>query len=202
MGILVEITKKQRLLCVRGDVMNLLLDRDQNSAKVFSLIPLRIGSGVTFILHASLELDAEEEALIRKYDFAKATLVASDPIEDLKQSFRPALVLGLVSFVLIWLIISFSAALNLSILITLVMTGVYFKTLREQIVVSELMAGGRKFRCDSIVALIQKEAYIENVCAYLRQVLESAKNWHDREVRPIAPLSKEDAKRAVLKASR
>ena len=135
--------------------MNLLLDRDQNSANVFSLIPLRIGSGVTFTLHASLELDSEEEALIRKYNFAKATLVASDPIDDLKQSFRPAMVLGLVTFIVIWLIGSFSAAFGLAILVTLVMTGVYFQTLREQIIVSELMAGGRKFRCDSIVDLIK-----------------------------------------------
>ena len=182
--------------------MNLLIDRDQKSASLFSLVPLRIGSGVTFTLHVSLQLDSEEEALIQKYNFAKATLVASDPIDDLKKSFRPALVLGFMSFVVIWLIISFPAALSLSIMVTLVMTGVYFETLREQIIVSELMAGGRKFRCDSIVALIQKEAYIENVCAYLRQVLESAKNWHHREVLPIAPLSKEEAKRAVLKASR
>lgn len=202
MGILVEITKKLRLLCELGDMMNLLLDRDQNSANVFSLTPLRIGSGVTFTLHVSLELDSEEEALIQKYDFARATLVASDPIDDLKQSFRPALVLGLVTFIVVWLISSFSAAIGLSTMVTLVMTGVYFGTLREQIIVSELMSGGRKFRCDSIIALVQKEAYLENVCSYLRQVLESAKNWHDREVRPIAPLSKEDAKRAVLKASR
>lgn len=182
-------------------MMNLLLDRDQNSASVFSLIPLRIGSGVTFTLHASLELDSEEEALIQKYNFAKATLVASDPIDDIKQSFRPAMVLGLLTFAVAWFIGSFSFAFGLAVLVTLVMTAVYFKELREQIVVSDLMADGRKFRCDSIIALVQKEAYLENVCAYLRQVLESAKNWHDREVVPIIPLSKEDAKRAVLKAS-
>ncbi|MCP4409392.1 MAG: hypothetical protein GY807_16905, partial [Gammaproteobacteria bacterium] len=46
--------------------MNLLLDRDQKDASLFSLVPLRIGSGVTFTLHATLELDQEEEALLRK----------------------------------------------------------------------------------------------------------------------------------------
>ena len=182
--------------------MNLLLDRDQNSATVFSLVPLRIGSGVTFTLHASLELDKEEEALIQKYNFAKAVLVRSDPIEDLKMSFRPALALGLVTFVVISLVGGFNLASSLAFWVTLIMTGVYFKTLREQINVSELMAGGRKFRCDSIVALIQKEAFLQNISAYLRQVLESAKHWDDREVVPIAPLSKEEAKQAVLKASR
>ena len=180
--------------------MNLLLKRDQSKARGISLIPLRIGTGVTFTLHASLELDAEEEALIRHYNFAKAALVVSDPIDDLKQAFRPALVLGLLTFVVFWWLMSFSGAIGFAILVTLVMTFVYFKTLREQIIVSELLAGGRKFRCDSIVELIQKEAYLQNICAYLRQVLESARNWDDREVLRIAPLDKEEAKQTVLQA--
>lgn len=180
--------------------MNLLLKRDQRGAAVFSLIPLRIGSGVTFSLHATLELDDEENALIQKYNFTKAALVVSDPIDDLKQSFRPALLLGLVSFFILWLVGSFTGAFTLAVLVTLVMTGVYFKTLREQINVNDLLGGGRKFRCDSIVALIQKEAYLRNICAYLRQVLQSAKTWDDREVVPIEPLKSEDAKLAVLKA--
>lgn len=181
--------------------MNLLLNRDQNSAAVFSLIPLRLGSGVTFTLHATLELEEEENALIKKYNFSKAALVVSDPIEDLKQSFRPALLLGLIAFFTFWLMGTFTTAFSLALLVTLVMTGVYFKTLREQIVVSELMESGRKFRCDSIVELIQKEAYLRNICAYLRQVLESAKTWDDREVVAIEPLNSEEAKLAVLKAS-
>jgi len=181
--------------------MNLLLDRAQNDAAIFSLIPLRIGSGVTFTLHATLELDEEERALIKKYNFAKAILVESDFFDDLRQSFRPALLLGIVAFLLLWLIATFTSALTIGILVTLVMTVVYFQTLREQIIVSELMENGRKFRCDSIVDLVKKEAYLQNVCAYLRQVLESAKHWDDRDVIPIEPLSKDEAKAAVLKAS-
>ena len=181
--------------------MKLLLNRDQKSAALFSLVPLRIGSGVTFTLHAELELDAEEEALIKKYKFAQSALVVSDPIEDIKQSFRPALLLGILTFIVIWMLFSIGSAISLGILVTLVMTGVYFKTLREQIIVSDLMAGGRKFRCDSIVALIHKEAFLKRVSAYLRQVLESAKNWDDREAIDIPPLSKDDALQAVLKAS-
>ena len=182
--------------------MKLLLDRDQSGSSVFQLVPLRIGSGVTFTLKAELELDAEEDALLRKYNLTKAPLVISDPIEDLKQASRPALMLGLITFVVIWFLIGFSTAIGLAILVTLIMTGVYFRELREQLIVSDLMAGGKKFRCDSIVALIQKEAYVEGVCAYLRQVLESAKHWHDREAIAIQPLNKEEAKRAVLSALR
>jgi len=182
--------------------MNLLLRRGQNSAALFSLIPLRIGSGVIFNLTAELELEEEEVGLMEKYDFNDALLVESDPIEDLKMAFRPALILGITAFVLGWLLISLSAAIGLALFVTLVMTGVYFKTLREQIVVSDLLNGGRTFRCESVVALIRKEAFIEGVCEYLRQVLESAKHWHDREVIPILPLDRQEAKRAVLSARR
>ena len=180
--------------------MQLLLDREQASASLFSLVPLRIGSGVTFKLHATLELDAEEDALLKKFNFTKAPLVVSDPIEDLKQSFRPAMFLGIITFLVLWIFASFGTAFWLAALVVFVMTVVYFKTLREQIIVSELMAGGRKFRCDSIIALIQKEAYLEHICGYLRQVLESAKHWHDREAIPIQPLNKEEAKQAVLQS--
>lgn len=185
---------------VIGGIMNLLLNRDQKSAALFSLIPLRIGSGVTFTLQATLELDEEEQALLSKYNFTKSALVVSDPIDDLKMAFRPALVLGILAFIVVWFFGTFSTALSLAIVVTLIMTGVYFKTLREQIIVSDLLGNGRKFRCDSIVDLVKKEAYLQHICSYLRQVLESAKHWDDREVVPIPPLDKEEAKAAVRSA--
>jgi hypothetical protein len=182
--------------------MNLLLNRDQNSAALFTLIPLRLGSGVMFKLHAELELDEEEKELMQKYQFAKATLVSSDPFDDLKKAFRPAAILGLIAFILFWIMGSFSAAFTLAMLVTLVMMAVYFETMREQILVSDLLDGGRTFRCDSIIELIHKEAFLEGVSECLRQVLESAKNWHDREVIPIKPLDKALAKQAVLSSTR
>ena len=125
-------------------------------------------------------------------------MVVSDPIEDIKNSFRPALLLGILSFFVFWIVAEFSTALILAFFVTLGMTAVYFKTLREQIIVSELLHGGRKFRCDSIVNLIQKEAYLEFICEFLRQLLESAKTWDDREAIPIMPLDRKAAKQAVL----
>lgn len=182
--------------------MNLLLNRDQHSAALFTLIPLRLGSGVMFKLHAELELDKEEQQLMQKYRFAKAPLVLSDPIDDLKNAFRPAALLGLVAFVVFWILGSFSTATSLALLVTLVMTVVYFKTMRELILVSDLLDGGRTFRCDSIIELIQKEAFLEGISEYLRQVLESAKHWHDREIIPIKPLDKALAKQLVLSSTR
>lgn len=182
--------------------MNLLLNRDQHTAALFTLIPLRLGSGVMFKLQAELELDEEEKELMQKYRFAKSALVLSDPIDDLKKSFRPAAILGLVAFIVFWIVGTFYAAFSLSMLVILVMTIVYFKTMREQILVGDLLDGGRTFRCDSIIELIQKEAFLEGISEYLRQVLESAKNWHDREVIPIKPLDKALAKQAVLSSTR
>lgn len=182
-----------------GKIMNLLFNRDQKSASLFTLVPLRFGSGVMFQLHAELELDEEEKQLMQKYRFANAALVLSDPIEDIKRAFRPAMLLGIITFVLILMLSSFTTALSLSILVMLVMTVVYFRTERELILVNHLLDGGRTFYCDSIIKLIEKEAYLEYISEYLRQVLESAKHWHDRETLPIKPLDKESAKQAVLK---
>ena len=182
--------------------MNLLLGRDQKSAAFFSLVPLRIGSGVIFHLRAELELDEEEWRLLETYKFSRAILTGSDPIDDLKKAFRPALLLGFIVFVFLSFILSVWSAIPLSMLVTLVMTFVYFKTMREQIIVSDLLNGGRTFLCDSIVELIHKEAFLEWAGEYLRQVLESAKHWHDRGIIPIRPLDKEAAKLLIRKASR
>ena len=128
--------------------------------------------------------------------------MSSDPIDDLKKAYRPALILGLIAFVVFWILASFSTALSLAILVTLVMTVVYFRTMREQILVGDLLDGARAFRCDSIIELIHKEAFLEGISECLRQVLESAKNWHDREVISIKPLDKALAKQAVLSSTR
>lgn len=179
--------------------MKLLLRRSQISAALFSLVPLRIGSGVIFTLNAELELDDEETALINKYKLTKAPLVVSDLIDDIRQSVRPAILLGVVAFIVLYFIVSFSTAVSISLLIIVAMTVVYYRALTENLIVSDLLAGGRTFRCDSIVHLVKKEAYLEAISGYLRQVLESAKHWDDREAINIKPLSKEEAKLAVLK---
>lgn len=178
--------------------MNLLLNRDQEEASLFSLVPLRIGSGVIFHLQAELELDEEETALMERYKFASAVLVSSDVIDDLKQAVRPAIVVALLVFFAALLAEELWRAASISLVVLMVMTVAYFRTMREQIVVRDLLNGGRTFRCDSIVALIHKEAFLENVCSSLRQVLESAKHWHDRETLPIKVLDKEAAKQLVL----
>ncbi|MBO6540263.1 MAG: hypothetical protein JJ969_12805 [Rhizobiaceae bacterium] len=180
--------------------MKLLFGRAQKSA-VFSLVPLRLGTGVMFHLHAELELDEEEKQLLKKYKFERAVIVASDTMDDLKKSIRPAALVAIVAFGLAWLLMSLGAAIAIAFLVFCLMTAVYFNAMREQILVSDFLNGGRSFPCDSVVELIHKEAFLENTCGYLRQVLESAKHWNDREIIPIAALDKKVAKLIVLRGS-
>lgn len=180
--------------------MNILFKREQSNA-AFSLVPLRIGSGVIFKLHAELELDEDENELVKQYKLSQVALVLSDPMEDLKRAFRPAMIVAFLAFLFFYLLGGFGTAFFMGFVIFLIMSVVYFKAMREQILLSHLLDGGRTFQCDSVVELIQKEAYLETVCSYLRQVLESAKHWDDRESIPIMPLPKEAAKAAVLKGS-
>lgn len=182
-----------------GCSMNILFKRTQKSASIFQLVPLKIGSGVTFSLHAELELDAEEDGLIKKYKLVKAAIVISDFIEDVRRAIGPALIVSFFVFVISFFLIGFWAAVSISLLVFPIMTIIYYRALRESITVADLLNGGRTWRCDSVAELIQKEAFLEGVAGYLRQLLESAKNWDDREVIPIKPLPKAEAKLAVLK---
>lgn len=179
--------------------MKLLFQRDQKAGSMFSLIPLRIGSGVIFTLHCQIELTEEENALLEKYKLSNAPLVVSDPIEDIKQSFRPAFLLGIISFIIGWLIFSFIAALWIGVIVTIVMTIKYFETLREQINVNDLTEGGRKFYCDSVVLLAKKEIFLTDVSRLLRQLIELAKTWGDRDIEEIDPLDKKEVRELLAK---
>ncbi|MEO1747120.1 MAG: hypothetical protein AAFR27_00620 [Pseudomonadota bacterium] len=178
--------------------MRLLLKRDQKRGG-FSLIPLRVGTGNVFALRAFIELTDEEEELLTRFGLKNAILVESDTLEDLKQAFRPALFLGFLAFAIAFFMIGFWSAFPFGIITTLIMTMVYFQSLREQLKVSDLMGTGRVFRCYSVVLLVQKEAYLKMICQYLRQILEAAKTWDDREVVDIEPLEPAAAKLAILK---
>lgn len=48
-----------------------LVQAEQRFASVFRLVPLKIGAGGTFSLHAELELDSEEEALVKNTSWPK-----------------------------------------------------------------------------------------------------------------------------------
>lgn len=183
--------------------MNLLFTRSQKRTSFFSIVPLRIGGTVTFKLKAELEITEEEQSLIKTYSFGDAVLVSSDNYIDLQRAFRPALFLGLLITILIPIFMwsSLGAILGginsgrtiaamifapiLGIVTVLIMTIVYFFTMRKCIKVSHLVNGGRTFYCHSVVELDEQEAEILDLSRRLHATLEKARDWGGREINPI-----------------
>lgn len=194
-------------------LMNLLLSRDQSHAP-FSLVPLRLGFGTVFKLIAELELDEEEKRLLFRYKLSNSVLIEGDGRDTFARAFRSGLFLGILTFVVLWLMamfvsyrsplahgLSYVGMLSWALTVMVVMTFIYYRSLRERLYVTDLTNGGRSFYCDSVVDLIKKEAWLEGVSGYLRQVLVSSKHWDSRETITITPLDKDEAKRVVLRAS-
>lgn len=178
--------------------MNLLLTRSQARSMFFSLIPLRIGGTVTFKLKAELEFTREERTLLRNYSFSNATLVSSNVYDDLARAFKPAWLLGLITmlvtaFVIVDMYLPGFEGIALKILVppilgilcVIVMTLIYFFTMRRNITVSQLMNGGRTFYCHSVVELDEQEQELNDLSRRLHATLEKAKNWGGREINPI-----------------
>ena len=74
----------------------------------------------------------------------------------------------------------------------------FFNEKRETIFVKDLLHG-RYFSCGSVIALARKEAWLETVVSYLRQVMESAKNWDGTERHKIEALPKDEARQVILR---
>jgi len=156
---------------------------------------------VAFKLFGRAEFDDEEREIIKRYRFDEAVLIfAFEP-----GLMRKAITRGVLVFLLVWLLVSymffgspFSAAAGLALLIAIGFGFWWYHQNRETIFVRDLIHG-RYFTCDSVVDLARKEAWLETICAFLRQVMESAKHW-DGEVRnPIEALPKDEARQVIIK---
>ena len=176
--------------------MNLLFERQQSAAP-FTLVPLKFGGDIIFTLWVKAELDDEESELLRRYRFERALLIADDWIATLRKCIRSAVLIGLLLWFVLWFFFSWFTSFVLAFIAVLFITSYYYNELRGHIYVSDLIHG-RKFRCFSIVELIRKEHYLMTLSAYLRQVLESAKQWDGREVLEVPALTPEQAKQLVL----
>lgn len=179
--------------------MNLLLKRAQKPGTI-TLVPLQFGAGPLFTLWAKAEFTEEEYELILRYRFNDALIVADDWIVMLRRSARTALILGVAAWWILYMFFSWAVTTSITMVLILALTAVYYNELREHIYVRDLVHG-RTFRCFSIVELVQKEEYLKGICAYLRQVLETAKQWDGQEVVPVPTLTPQEAKALVAKVS-
>lgn len=178
---------------------------------------------VRFKLWSKLELDEEEQELIFRYKFDKAKLIEANQPGLMKKAFWIGFFwfLGLaiyliffdkpLGFVLNSLI---SIPLNkileinhfrlegINLTISLLAGSIigywYYHQRRETVYVRDLIYG-RHFTCRSVVELARKEAWLETISSYLRQVMESAKHWDGAEHVSIKALPKDEAKQVILK---
>ncbi len=173
--------------------MNLLFKRTQKT-----------GRRVIFNLWAKAELTEEETNLIRKYKLDSAVII--DAIQP--KLIRHTIIAGLVgffgsAFVVAPILMAVTRSFNLPTHVTIALLGsltvgfLYFQKKRETIYVKDLLHG-RTFKCRSIIELARKEAHLEAITGYFRQVVESAKHWGGTETKPIEPLPPEEAKRFIL----
>ena len=169
--------------------MDILFKREQTSEGV---------SRVKFKLWSKIELDEEEQALIQKYKFDDAILIAVDQPDLL----RHAALIG----ILVWLggtgLFVAMAGIMLGPLLGIA-AGIgaaywWINEKRETIFVKDLIHG-RNFKCASVIELAKKEAWLTNVVAALRQVMVSAKHWDGTEQFKIEPLPKDEAKEVILR---
>lgn len=167
--------------------MDLLFRREQTKG----------GTRVDFKLWAKVELDMQEESLMKRYDFDGAILIAVLQPELLKNSIW---VTGLSSLALgsiLWGKLG-GVGVFFGFMVAVAFGLMYYDAHRETIYVRDLMHG-RHFRCKSVIDLAKKEAWLSVVVSYLRQVMESAKHWDGTEQHHVDPLPKEEAKLVMLR---
>ena len=175
--------------------MNLLLRRSQ------VLNNVRRGH---FSLWAMVEPTDEEAQLIKRYNMHTVELITV-PQPYLRLY---SIICGLVCAIALILAVlaapySFRVQAPLYVWVALAVAGgalagfTFYTQYRETIFVKDLLHG-RRFKCRSVIELARKEAYLESITNYFRQVVESAKHWGGTQTVPIEPLPPEEAKRFIL----
>ena len=156
-----------------------------------------------FVLWAKIEPDSEENALINKYKMKDAMLIEAVQPKLIRNSILISVVMAIVAVVPVNIfaiserMYSPMMVFGAAILIGIACGYIYYTQKRETIYVKDLLHG-RKFKCKSVIELARKEAFLESITNYFRQVVESAKHWDGQETRPISPMPPEEAKRFIL----
>jgi hypothetical protein len=170
--------------------MKLLFKRNQTAGGV---------GKVKFQLWGKVELDDDEKAIVKRYNFDDAILVRPD---DQPTLLRNTALIAIGVFIVLFALFASGVGTTVSVIIGLIGGGgagyFYFDKKRETIYVKDLIHG-RYFSCPSIIDLARKEAYLDHVVAYLRQVMESAKHWDGTETFDVEALPKDEAKLVMLR---
>jgi hypothetical protein len=168
--------------------MELLFRREQSTGKT---------GRAQFKLWSQIELEGDEKDIVIHYAFDKAVLIESLQPDLIRRTALTGLGAGIVVLALLSLSLGFTASFIAAILVGGAAGYFYYDKNRETIFVRDLLHG-RHFTCASVVELARKEAWLNTITGFLRQVMESARHWDGTEAMPIPVLSKEDAKQLVI----
>jgi hypothetical protein len=166
--------------------MKLLFKRDQGTATTGKAL---------FKLWGKIDLDELEAQVVQKYSLDKAILIEVEQPKLIRNS----AMIGFGAFVGAYLLLLMMGLNSAFVALVLGAGGGYFyyHQKRETIFVKDLMHG-RYFTCDSVIELARKEAWLQTVVAFLRQVMESAKHWDGTETHDVPVLDKDAAKQLIV----
>ncbi len=169
--------------------MEILFRRDQSKGAT---------GNVKFKLWSKIELDENEAQAVKHYAFDDAVLIDSWQPELIRNSIYIGLAVSVAVFAMVSALLNFEVGLFFGLLAGCGVGYIYYDKNRETIFVKDLLHG-RYFDCASVIELARKEAWLETITGFLRQVMESAKHWDGTEARPIEVLPKAEAKRLIIK---
>ena len=181
--------------------MDLLFKREQSAGVAGTSLPLPslLSLGAPkFKLWAKIELEPEEQTVVDHYRFDQAILIDGFQPELVKKTASIAAGTFVVATIVFWVMAGFSTALFLGLIAGGAAGYFYYDQKRETIFVRDLLHG-RYFSCGSVIDLARKEAWLETITGFLRQVMESAKHWDGTESVKIEALPKDVAKQMMIK---
>lgn len=153
---------------------------------------------VRFKLWGKIELEGDELKIIKRYDFDEAALI----IHHIDGLLKWSLIAGLLTLPVTFLTWSYyfgrSIGIPMSVVTSAFIAWFVYDRFRETVYVKDLLHG-RNFRCKSIIDISVKEEQLRQMLAYLRAVMESAKNWGGTQTTDVPPLDPETSKRIMLK---
>lgn len=169
--------------------MQLLFRREQTAGRV---------GQVKFQLWSKVELDDDETKIVKRYRFENAVLIEAVQPTLIRRS----ILIGAGVLVVLMGLLFSSLGGTGAFLVGILGGGgagyFYFHQKRETIFVRDLIHG-RYFSCPSVIELARKEAWLNLITSFLRQVMESAKHWHGTESLDVEALPKDEAKLVIIK---
>ena len=169
--------------------MDLLFKREQTPGKL---------GRIAFKLWGKLELNEDEQALVKRYRFDEAVLIEAIQPKLLRNAGLLALVAAIATYILTSAVMPSTGASFFALLAGAGAGYWFYNENRETIFVRDLLHG-RHFSCDTVIELARKEAWLTTIVSFLRQVMESSKHWDGTERYAIEALPKDEARQVILK---